>query len=51
MIGIKTALILFVLLIGVSFVTLKGVPRYFCLIIVGGLAAKAVIHYYRKRLE
>lgn len=51
MIGIKTALLLFALLVAVSILTLKGLPRYFCLIIVGGLAAKAVIHYYRKRLE
>lgn len=51
MIGIRTALILFAVLTVASFVLLKGLALYFCLIIVGGLAAKAVVHYYRKRLD
>lgn len=51
MIGIRTALLLFALLALACFLVLKGVPRYFCLIIVGGLAAKAIVHHYRKRLE
>lgn len=51
MIGIRTALILFALLAGASFLLLKGLALYFALIIVAGLAAKAVVHYYRKRLD
>jgi uncharacterized membrane protein len=51
MIGIRTALILFGLLAAASFVCLTGLARYFCLIIVAGLAAKAIVHHYRKRFE
>ncbi len=51
MIGIKTALVLFAILFAASFFALKGLPRYFCWIIIGGLAAKAVVHYYRGRLD
>lgn len=51
MIGIRTALILFALLGVASFVFLTGLGRYFCLIIVAGLAAKAIVHHYRKRFD
>lgn len=51
MIGLKTALVLFALLFAGSFFALKGPARYFCWIIIGGLAAKAVVHYYRSRME
>ena len=51
MIGIKTALVLFALLFIGSFFALHGTARYFCWIIIGGLAAKAVVHHYRSRLQ
>lgn len=51
MIGIKTALALYAVLAALCFLTLKGPPRYLALIIVGGLAAKSVVHYFRSRLE
>ena len=51
MIGLRTALILFALLALASWFALTGLARAFCLLIIGGLAAKAVVHYYRKRLE
>jgi hypothetical protein len=50
MIGIKTAIVLFAVLFGLSFVVLKGPARYLCLIVIGGLAAKSVVHYYRGRI-
>lgn len=51
MIGIKTAMILFALLFMGSFWALKGPARYFCWIIIGGLAAKALLYHYRSRIE
>lgn len=51
MIGIRTALILFAVLIAASCLTLKGPALVFALLIVGALAAKAVVHYLRQRIE
>jgi len=51
MIGIRTALALYAALIAACFLTLKGASRYLALLIVVGLAAKSVVHYFRSRLE
>ena len=50
-IGFRTALILFALLIAVSFATLKGVALLIALLIVLALAAKAFVHHLRSRIE
>jgi hypothetical protein len=50
MIGIKTAIFFFAVLTALSFLLLKGPARYLCLIVIAGLAAKSVIHYYRGRI-
>lgn len=50
-IGIRTALILFAVLITASCLTLKGTALVIALLIVGALAAKAVVHYFRQRIE
>ncbi len=51
MIGIRTALILYALLVIASLVTLKGAPLALALIIVIALAVKSYVHYLRSRLE
>lgn len=51
MIGIRTAMLLYALLVGASLTTLKGTPLALALIIVLGLAAKSYVHYLRRRLE
>jgi len=50
-IGLRTALILYAVLVVVAFVAVKGSARAFALLIVGALVAKAIIHYSRGRLE
>lgn len=50
MISFRVALVLFGLLIIVSFVTLKGQALYLSLIIVGALLVKSVLHEYKSRL-
>ena len=50
-IGIRTALALYAVLIGFAVFTLKGAPLYIALIIIFGLAAKACLHYLRRRME
>ena len=50
-IGLKTAMILYALLVGASFATLKGVARAIALIIVFGLAVKSYLHYLRSRID
>ncbi|MBV9156111.1 MAG: hypothetical protein JO097_07595 [Acidobacteriaceae bacterium] len=50
-IGIRTALILYALLAGASFATLKGMALVIALIIVLGIAAKSYIHFLRGRIE
>lgn len=51
MIGIRAALILFAVLIVASCLTLKGPALVIALLIVGALAAKAIVHYFRRRIE
>lgn len=50
-IGFRTALILFGLLVVASFATLKGTALFIALIIVLGLAAKSYVHHLRRRIE
>jgi hypothetical protein len=50
-ISLRTALILYVLLIVFAVWTLKGTALVFALLIVGALAVKSVLHYFRERLE
>jgi len=51
LIGLRTAIILYALLVVASFVMLKGMPRIIALVIVLGLAVKTYLHYLRSRLE
>jgi len=50
-IGLRTALLLYGVLVIVAFLTLKGAARTLTLIIVGALVAKSIVHYYRERME
>ncbi len=50
-ISLRTALLLYAVLIIVALTTLKGVARTLTLLIVGALVAKSLIHYYRDRME
>ena len=50
-ISLRTALLLYGVLVIVAFLTLKGVARTLTLIIVGALVAKSIVHYYRERME
>ena len=50
-IGLRTALILYALLIVFAVWTLKGRALILALLIVGALAVKSVLHYLRERLE
>ncbi len=50
LIGLRTAIFLYALLVIVSCLILKGKPLYLALIIVGGLAAKSYVHYLRERV-
>jgi hypothetical protein len=50
-IGLRTALLLYGVLVLFAFLTLKGSARMLTLLIVGALVAKSVIHYYRDRME
>ena len=50
-ISLRTALILYALLIAIAVWTLKGTALTFALLIVGALAVKSVLHYFRERLE
>lgn len=51
MIGFRTAMVLFALLVAASFAVLKGVPLFIALLIVFALAAKAYVHHLRSRIE
>ncbi len=51
LIGIRTAMVLYALLVVAAFATLKGTALYIALIIVLGVAAKTYVHYLRSRLE
>ncbi|MDQ2842922.1 MAG: hypothetical protein M3Y72_18165 [Acidobacteriota bacterium] len=48
-IGWKAATILYLLLLAAAGLTLKGKPLLLALIIVGGLAAKSYLHYFRAK--
>jgi hypothetical protein len=50
-IGIRTAIILYAVLIAASFFALKGTALVIALLIVGALAAKSVVHYFRQKIE
>jgi uncharacterized membrane protein YiaA len=50
-IGIRTAMVLYALLLVAAFATLKGTALYVALIIVLGIAAKTYLHHLRDRLE
>jgi hypothetical protein len=50
-IGIRTAMVLYALLLVAAFATLKGTALYTALIIVLGIAAKTYLHHVRRRLE
>jgi hypothetical protein len=50
-IGLRTALVLYAVLVILAFVVVKGAARTLILLIVGALVAKTIIHYYRDRLE
>jgi hypothetical protein len=50
-IGLRTALLLYGVLVLFAFLTLKGSARMLTLLIVGALIAKSVVHYYRDRME
>ncbi len=50
-IGIRTALILYALLIVASFATLKGTALVIAVVIVLGIAVKSYVQHLRSRLE
>jgi hypothetical protein len=50
-IGLRTALLLYAVLVLVAILTLKGTARTLTLLVVGALVAKSIIHYYRDRIE
>ncbi len=51
LIGFRTAIFLYALLVIASALTLKGTALALALIIVLGLAAKSTVHYFRSKLE
>lgn len=51
MINIGTAMGLFAVLAVISVLTLRGLALWFALIVIGGLAVKAYVHFLRRRLE
>jgi hypothetical protein len=51
LISLRTALILYALLVVFAALTLKGTALVIALLIVGALAVKSVLHYLRERLE
>lgn len=50
-IGLRTALLLYAVLVVLAFLTLRGTARTLTLLIVGALVAKSIIHHYRDRME
>jgi hypothetical protein len=50
-IGIRTAMVLYAVLLVAAFKTLKGSAVYIALIIVLGIAVKTCLHHLRSRLE
>ena len=51
MISIRTAMLLYALLVLASVLTLKGTPLALALIIVLGLALKSYVHHLRSRWQ
>lgn len=51
LISLRTALLLYGVLVILAFLTLKGAARTLTLLIVGALVAKSIVHYYRDRME
>lgn len=51
MIGIRTAMLLYALLVAIAFVVLKGTALAVGLVIILGIAAKTVVHYLRRKIE
>ena len=50
-IGIRTALVLYALLLIAAFATLKGTALYIAIVIVLGIAIKTYVHHLRRSLE
>lgn len=50
-ISLRTALLLYAVLVILAFLTLKGTALTLTLLIVGALVAKSILHYYRDRME
>jgi hypothetical protein len=50
-IGLRTALVLYALLLVAAFATLKGTALYIALIIVLGIAAKTFLYHLRRGME
>jgi len=50
-IGLRTALILYALLLAFAFATLKGTALAIAVLIVLALAAKSYVHHVRSRME
>lgn len=50
-ISLRTALLLYAVLVILAFLTVHGNARILTLLIVGALAVKSLIHYYRDRME
>ena len=50
-IGIRTAMVLYALLLVAAFATLKGTALYIALIIVLGIAVKTYVHHLRRGVE
>jgi hypothetical protein len=51
LIGLRTAMILYAILVIASFATLKGIALAIALIVVFALAVKSYVHYLRGRIE
>ena len=50
-IGLRTALVLYALLLVAAFATLKGTALYIAIVIVLGIAIKTYVHHLRRSLE
>jgi hypothetical protein len=49
-IGMRTAMVLYALLLVAAFISLKGTALYIALVIVLGIAVKTYLHHLRGRL-
>jgi len=50
-IGFRTAMIMYLLLVVFAVAALTGMARVIALVIVGGIAAKTYVHHLRRRME